>query len=431
MRYFNRSMIMIGITLCAFTLLNAQETISIGKTMYQKQAFSTKDKQVFDADREGSRVWNWSKAKNYCKRLNLGGYNDWRVANQKELQSLMTKKPSSTGLFVKSTFASSMPATGGKYDDVWMWTRDSKSSKLGVFVNFKKAKSGKADKSYKGYVLCTRSVKVTANASKRTTCKGNAKQELTYSIDWVKSWHTCSGYTALKKDGSLWQFGKVGECGWGQIIPIDPQTGEESQKKKLIYTLKPKKIGDGFKRAKIINGGYRMYAIKKDGTLWGWGEGLGVKPRKLSSSRNWLDFGIKYEGNGCCGYDVGLKKDGTLWRFPESAFARGKYKTALKLQKISQFSDWKKIVLGCCNIYGLRKNGTLWRFSEIDDKNAMFKRFTPKKKSYGGDMELYPLFKSKMSKVRSGAIYSPQYPQKKIKANRDGTLCLLPEVRYD
>jgi len=149
----------IGIILWVMTqILYAQNSITIGTTMYQNQAFTAKDKQIFDADKEGSRVWRWSKAQNYCKKLKLDGYDDWRVASRKELQGLMTKKPSSTGLFVKSIFASSMPATGRKYDDVWMWTRDSKSSKLGAFVNFKKAKSGWADKKYKGYVICSRSV---------------------------------------------------------------------------------------------------------------------------------------------------------------------------------------------------------------------------------------------------------------------------------
>ena len=210
----------------------------------------------------------------------------------------------------------------------------------------------------------------------------------------------------------------------GQITPFDPQTGKAIYKEKTIYTLKPKKIGSGFKGAKIINGGYRLYAVKRDGTLWGWGEGLGVNSKKLSSSRNWSDFGIRYEGNGCCGYDVGLKKDGTLWRFPESSFSLGKYKTALKLQKISQFFDWKKIVLGCCNIYGLRKNGTLWRFSDIDDKN--FKRFTSQKKSYSGDAELYLLLRSNMAKVAAGTIHSPTFNNTKIKAKKDGTLYLLP-----
>ena len=273
-------------------------------------------------------------------------------------------------------------------------------------------------------MLYTRKVTALAPKQKSPVCKDNARQELTYSRDWVKAWHTCSGYTALKKDGTLWQFGKVGGCGWGGITPVGHQT-----EKKYRYYLQPKKIGDSFKKAKFFNGGYRMYAIRKNGTLWGWGEGLGVVPRKLSKSQNWLSFGIKYEGNGCCGYDIGLKKDGTLWQFPESAFARGKYKTALKLEKISRFSDWKKIVLGCCNIYGLRKDGTLWRFSQMKNEKVAFERFTPKKKSYGGDMDLYPLLKSKMKKVPYGSVYNPENNKKRLRASRDGTLCLAPEER--
>jgi len=413
-----------GIVLWLLTqVLYAQSTIIIGKTMYQNQAYTVKDKQIFDSDWEGLRVWRWNKAQNYCRNLKLEGYDNWMVASQKELQDIMTKKPSKKGLFVKSTFASVMPTTGGKYDDVWMWTRESKDSKLGGFVNFKKAKSGWADKKYKGYVLCSRKAATLSPKQKRTVCRDNARQELTHSKSWLRAWHTCSGYTALKKDGTLWQFGKVGGCGWGQIIPVDTQTGEMIQKKKLIYYLKPKKIGDGFKRAKIINGGYRMYAIKKDGTLWGWGEGLGTVPRKLSKSHKWSSFGIKYEGNGCCGYDVGLQKDGTLWRFPEF-FDYTKKGTVPKLQKISLYRDWKKIVLGCCAIYGLRKDGSFWKSYEEDGK-TIFKRHKLKKKSYDGDMDLYSFLKSKMAKVSFGTIYSPNF-NKGIKANKDGTLCLLP-----
>ena len=414
--------------------LEAKDTIVIGHTMYQKQKFDyLTDVLVFSSDREGKRVWNWNHAQRYCRNLELNGYKDWQVASRNELLKIMADYQGYNGLYVKNIFGQYMPEPDPKYFDVWMWTRDEKKSNLGAFVNFKKAKSGWADKKYKGYVICSRKIKPTSNVSKNTkkiTCTGKSKQELTHGTDWLQAWNTCSGYTALKKDGTLWQFGKVGGCNWGQIIPVDPQTGKSIYNKKIIYHLKPKKIGIGFKRAKIINGGYRLYAIKKDGTLWGWGEGLGVKPKKLSSSSGWSDFGIKYEGNGCCGYDVGLKKDGTLWRFPESAFAKGKYKTRLRLQKISKFSDWKKIVLGCCNVYGLRKDGSLWKSSfnnKGKDGKMVFKKYKAKKKTYNGDMELYPYLKLKMAKVISGTIYSPNF-NKKIKVNKDGTLCLLPEV---
>ena len=262
------------------SFLGAEDIVVIGHTMYQNQPFTAKDKQIFDADREGSRVWSLGKAVRYCEKLKLDGYDDWRIASKKEFQAMMTRKRSKSGLFVKPVFF--MPEMGGKYDDVWMWTRFSKTPNLGEYVNFKQAKSGWASEKYKGYVICTRD----ANRKEQKSLeKPFCKQELTHSSNWDIAWDTCSGYIALKKDGTLWQFGKVGECNWGQIIPVDPQTGKPIHKEKRIYHLKSKKIGVGFRGAKFINGGYRMYAIKKDGTLWGWGEGLGVKPRKLSSSR--------------------------------------------------------------------------------------------------------------------------------------------------
>lgn len=248
------------------------------------------------------------------------------------------------------------------------------------------------------------------------------KQELTHSKEWISAWDTCSGYTALKKDGTLWQFGKAGGCNWGQITPVE-------FKPKYTYHLKPTMIGTGFKEAKIINGGYRLYAIKKDGTLWGWGEGIGLKPLLLSKSHEWSDFGIKSEGNACFNYDVGLKKDGTLWRFPEFVFARGQHKTPVILKKISKFSDWKKIALGCESIYGMRRNGSLWKSDEIRHKDV-FKKYKLKKLTYDADRKLYLWLKSKMVKVASGTVYNPDDFLKKMKVQKDGTLCLLPEESY-
>ena len=49
----------------------------------------------------------------------------------------------------------------------------------------------------------------------------SCKQEVSKATDWVASWRTCSGDGAIKKDGTLWQFGKVGGCDWGQMYPMD------------------------------------------------------------------------------------------------------------------------------------------------------------------------------------------------------------------
>jgi len=65
----------------------------------------------------------------------------------------------------------------------------------------------------------------------------------------------------------------------------------------------------------------------------------------------------------------------------------------------------------------------------MKNEKVHFKKFSPKKKSDGGDMELYPILKSNMAKVKAGMIYSSQSSQKTIKANRDGTLCLPPIIK--
>ena len=138
--------------------LYAANTAIVGEVMYQNQPFTAKDKHIFDTDWEGLRVWRWSKAQHYCENLKLDGYDGWRVASKKELEKIMISSASESGLYIKLAFSKKMPPLGGKYDDVWFWTRDSKSSKVAAFVNFKKHKVGWAKKSYKGYVLCSRSV---------------------------------------------------------------------------------------------------------------------------------------------------------------------------------------------------------------------------------------------------------------------------------
>ena len=143
-----------------FSTLEAEdkEVLVIGHTMYQKQKIDYKAVVTFAADKEGKRVWNWGHAQRYCKNLRLNNYSDWQVASRTELLKIMTKDQGYNGLYVKNSFTRYMPEPDPKYFDVWMWTRDSKGSKLGAFINFKKGKTGWADKKYKGYVICSRSV---------------------------------------------------------------------------------------------------------------------------------------------------------------------------------------------------------------------------------------------------------------------------------
>ncbi len=403
-------LLLLVIALASF--LGATNSVTIGHTMYQRQKFDyMKDVLIFASDREGRRVWNWQHAQRYCRNLTLGGYRDWQVASKAELLKIMSKHHWYNWLYVKKIYGGQyMPEPDPKYHNVWMWTRDSNGN-LGAFVNYKKGNYGWADKKYKGYVICTRAVKERKKVSKTS----GAKQEFSHSHSWVKAYDTCSGYTALKRDGTLWQFGAVGGCNFGQITPIDPKTGKPLYESRYKYYLRAKKIGSGFRGAKFINGGYNIYAIKRDGTLWGWGEIFGKKAKKLSSAR-WADFATVDAGNGCCGFNVGLKRDGTLWGYKEDLRA-----SSVHLKRLSPYR-WKKILIECCTIYGLRNGNTLW---EKENAFTTFKRYNRDKKHYTLSARNKKLLDRKMVGVKRRIIYS-DFGLSIIKARKDGTLYLPP-----
>jgi hypothetical protein len=241
----------------------------------------------------------------------------------------------------------------------------------------------------------------------------------------VASWRTCTGDGAVKRDGSLWQFGDVGGCDWGQIYPVDPVTGKPTHTKKYIYHLKGRRIGSGFGGAKIINGGYRVYAIKRDGTLWGWGEKLRDKPLLLSHSHNWIDFRVKFEGNGCCAHDVGMQKNGSLWRFPEGLDYA--HKSPLPyLKMIGKKKGWDKVLLDCCSIYATRKDGTLWQNDGLSAK-ARFKKI-----SYKIFCKKKPRLCKRLKKIPHRSLYSTGGNDitRVNTSGRAGTLWMDPEVVY-
>jgi hypothetical protein len=258
-----------------------------------------------------------------------------------------------------------------------------------------------------------------------TPKKPPQKQESSKATDWVASWRTCTGDGAIKRDGSLWQFGDVGGSDWGQIYPIDSVTGEPTYTKKYIYHLKGRRIGSGFGGAKIINGSYRVYAIKRDGTLWGWGEGLRKKPIRLSHSHGWIDFRVSFEGNGCCAHDVGMQQNGSLWRFPENMNYTHKSPTPY-LKMIGKQKGWDRVILNCCSIYATRNDGTLWQNDSLNAKEKF------KKISYKTFCKSHPRLCKKLKKMPHRSLYS-SWDNDILRVNtsgRAGMLWLDPEMIY-
>jgi hypothetical protein len=100
-------------------------------------------------NRDKDNVYNWEEALSYCESLDLAGYDDWRLPNKNELQSLVdyTKhSPSINTTFFSDTQESyywSSTTYAGTPGDAWV-------------VDFGYGGFDYGDKSYYGYVRAVR-----------------------------------------------------------------------------------------------------------------------------------------------------------------------------------------------------------------------------------------------------------------------------------
>ena len=127
--------------------------------MYQNQLFSVQDKENYDEERNGGRVWDWEGAKKYCKNLKLNGYSDWELPTKYRLERLLTtsKSKNSKGYeyYIKKEFLENMPPISGKYYYGIFWSSSSSGS-YAHSVIFGLGRNDYSEKSNNGYVLCIR-----------------------------------------------------------------------------------------------------------------------------------------------------------------------------------------------------------------------------------------------------------------------------------
>ncbi len=161
---------------------------------------------------------------------------------------------------------------------------------------------------------------------------------------------------ALKNNGSLW--------GWGRNVAAI--LGDTTYTNKSI----PTQVGTStnWLSYKIATGEYHVVALKNDGTIWGWGGNnygqlgdsmLNTKfyPTQIGSDNDW-----KYIDAGS-NHTMGIKNNGTLWGWGENQYGKlGNGNTINKYfpTQIGTDTTWKAISLGRMHSIGIKKNGTLW-----------------------------------------------------------------------
>lgn len=178
-----------------------------------------------------------------------------------------------------------------------------------------------------------------------------------------KDWKTVAGGKAyaflIKDDGSLWAVGTSESGVQG--------TGDGIDHKEVV------RVGtdnDWQYAAACRFWGYTGFAIKTDGTLWGWGNntsyqlGLGntqgqVTPVQIGTDNDWV---MVSAGEA---HVIALKKDGSLWGWgnnvngslglDNSESSRHKYP-----ERIGTDNDWVYISAISQRSYAVKSDGTLW-----------------------------------------------------------------------
>ena len=194
-----------------------------------------------------------------------------------------------------------------------------------------------------------------------TAANKSISTQIGSDTDWASIYAYGFNSIAQKTDGSLWAWGdnSRGQIGDGNHGP-------------LIFNSTPTLIGTDTDWLKIASSGSQTYAIKSDGTLWGWGKGqyLGngdlidkYTPFQIEADTNWSDIVSSLDNR------LALKTDNSLWGWGQNsngALGTGTITTPISVptQIGNNTNDWSKISTGTGNGAStsmmLKTNGSLW-----------------------------------------------------------------------
>ncbi len=175
------------------------------------------------------------------------------------------------------------------------------------------------------------------------------------STNWSSVSESTFAYCSIKTDGTLWVWGTAssGKLGLNSIT---------------VNRSSPTQVGSATNWSKVVGDyGSRFFALKTDGTLWGWGNntwgelGLGDRINRSSPTQvagtTWNNI---WAGRT---HVMASKTDNTIWGWGYvAAGSLGNNSIVNRSSPVQVLStiDWSKLVLGDYFTVGLKSNGTLW-----------------------------------------------------------------------
>lgn len=198
--------------------------------------------------------------------------------------------------------------------------------------------------------------------------------------DWVAVSAGTQYSVGLKKNGTLWSWGGnwAGQLGNGTTRPLHTLFGAPAPRDEYTgMEIEPRRVGADSDWVAVSAGCEHVLALKKDGTLWTWGrnnqgqlgDGTTVHrsvPKRVGEDTDWAV--VEADGGGMGGPSVALKRDGTLWLWGDGYRARTAGRTpqqpggvALsRPARIGTDRNWVRIAAGRNHLIAIKADGSLW-----------------------------------------------------------------------
>lgn len=193
---------------------------------------------------------------------------------------------------------------------------------------------------------------------------------LIFEQSYAQCWMSFSGgeehSVAIMNNGSLWTWG------WN----IYGQLGDGT----TINRLTPTQIGTNTDWAKIsATHAIHTIAIKKNGTLWGWGlnqsgqsgsymntnyYGDILVPTQIGIDTNWNIITTGFE------HSAAIKNDGSLWTWGNNENGQlgiGNYTNKDIPTKVGNDTNWINVCAGRTHTIAIKQDGTIWAWGNNGD----------------------------------------------------------------
>lgn len=215
--------------------------------------------------------------------------------------------------------------------------------------------------------------------------------------NWIKAFAGGSHSLALRSDGTLWAWGvnTNGQLGAVRMKTFSETNGTTNtnvttyQKAVAVSDqVRPIQVDTSKNWLTLSAGGQHNLALKKDRSLWVWGDqskgqlGLGsvgaattetntnsakvISPARLGSAF-WSDVSAGLD------HSLGVRSDGTLWAWGNNGAGQLGDGTRVERKtpvQIGAANNWKKVWAGNAGSFAQKNDGSLFRWGDSTNENS-------------------------------------------------------------